>query len=185
MKRKSKDKKMIIFGAVILVFLLSFFFDNKIISLMHLVKSLALDYAADWFSNVASIMIVLLIITSLFLWEEKKQKWIKPLWVSFALTAITSIFLKLVITRPRPAGEAFFMFTKVADYSFPSIHTALAFSVLPVLDKEYPKLKWFWASFAVFVGLSRLYLGMHYLSDVIGGAVIGYLIGWLVVSRKS
>lgn len=184
MKKGHRDKKMLILLAILLIFLLSFVFDRTILSFMQSINCFLLDYIAEWFSHIASIIIVLLIMTSLFLWEEKKKQWIKPLWTSFFATSIISIIIKFIIMRPRPFFDVFFVLTRVPDYSFPSMHTALAFSVLPVLDKEYPKLKWFWFLFAISIGLSRLYLGTHYLSDVIGGAVIGYLTGVFVISKK-
>ena len=65
--------------------------------------------------------------------------------------------------------------------SFPSGHAAAVFSSLAVLDKEFPKFKWFWVCFSVLVVFSRLYLGMHYLTDVVTGIMIGYSIGLIVV----
>ena len=55
------------------------------------------------------------------------------------------------------------------------------FSALPVLSKEFKKLKYAWLVFACLVAFSRVYFGLHYLSDVLGGAIIGYLIGWGIV----
>jgi undecaprenyl-diphosphatase len=50
--------------------------------------------------------------------------------------------------------------------------------MLPILDREYPHFRVFWIAFASLVAFSRLYLGVHYLSDVVTGAAIGYLIGF-------
>lgn len=124
---------------------------------------------------------VLLIMTSLFLWQEKKSGWIIPLWVSLALSFVVASLLKLIIMRTRPEVALSASLTS----GFPSGHATAVFSTLAILDKEFPKFKWFWLSFALIVSFSRLYLGMHYLTDVVVGAVIGYIISLLVVKCKT
>jgi undecaprenyl-diphosphatase len=140
----------------------------------------------DWFSHYASLLFILLIVTSLFLWEEKKKRWIKPLWLSFFAAMIITYVIKLFVARARPNDLVQFIWlTKFVDYSFPSLHAASAFAPVAILDREFPKLKWFWLSFAVLVAFSRLYFGVHYLSDVVAGAFIGYFVGNLFVSRMK
>jgi undecaprenyl-diphosphatase len=63
------------------------------------------------------------------------------------------------------------------NFSFPSFHAMFVFSLLPLLNKQYSKFKYVWIIFAILVAFSRVYLGVHYLSDVLAGAIIGYLIG--------
>jgi len=83
-------------------------------------------------------------------------------------------FLKMIIARPRPF-EGF----ESAFYSFPSGHAAIAFSSIPAF-KNFPKpLFYSLIAFAVFVAVSRLYLQVHYFSDVVFGSVIGYFLGRL------
>jgi len=102
-------------------------------------------------------------------------------------TGITEI-LKVSINRERPADKypaKIFVNGEVHGQSFPSGHTSLAFSTATSLALDYRK--WYivvpaylWAGS---VGYSRMYLGKHYTSDVLGGAVIGigsgYLSHWL------
>jgi undecaprenyl-diphosphatase len=66
-------------------------------------------------------------------------------------------------------------------YAFPSAHAAVAFSIIPVINREFKNLRWFWIFFAIFVCLSRIYLGAHYLSDVMWGAILGYATGKLFI----
>ena len=61
----------------------------------------------------------------------------------------------------------------------------LVFCAIPILDKEFPKLKYFWIAFAVLVAFSRIYFGLHFLSDVIAGGLIGYLIGIFIVNLEK
>jgi undecaprenyl-diphosphatase len=86
--------------------------------------------------------------------------------------------------RPRPFGLIkIYPIINIMNYSFPSTHTMIIFSVLPILDKEFPKLKYIWLILAIIIGFSRIYLGQHYLSDVIFGGVLGYLVGLFIVNR--
>jgi membrane-associated phospholipid phosphatase len=92
------------------------------------------------------------------------------------------------ITKKSPAGSP----------SFPSGHTSMAFSTATSLSLSYPKWYVITPSFmwAVTVGYSRMYLGVHYPTDVLAGAVIGAGSAWIcykvnqrlrsaTVSRKS
>ena len=63
--------------------------------------------------------------------------------------------------------------SKPAGYSFPSAHTAVSFAVAWLLRPYYPRLSPAIYGLASLVGFSRLYLGVHYLSDVVIGAATG------------
>ena len=67
------------------------------------------------------------------------------------------------------------------NFSFPSFETMLVFAAVPLLNKEFRKFRYIWIIFACLVGFSRAYFGVHYLSDVMAGAIIGYLIGYSMV----
>ena len=70
---------------------------------------------------------------------------------------------------------------KVWDFSFPSFQAMMVFCAVPLLSKEFPKFKYVWVIFACLVAFSRVYLGVHFLSDVIAGALIGYMIGYFIM----
>ena len=63
--------------------------------------------------------------------------------------------------------------------SFPSGHTTTAFASALVLAAYMPRLRWVLLAIAGLVGLSRVYLGVHFPYDVIYGAVLGSVIGIL------
>jgi len=94
------------------------------------------------------------------------------------LTTAVSIGLKYAVSRPRPFNEYPLLFqgkVSASGYSFPSEHTSSAFSTATSLSLAYPK--WYviapaylWACGAAY---SRMYLGVHYPTDVLAGAVIG------------
>ena len=93
------------------------------------------------------------------------------------LTGIITVSLKLAIKRERPfkTYDDINKYSNAGSLSFPSGHTSAAFSIATALSLEFPK--WYviapsmlWAST---MGYSRIYLGVHYPSDVLVGAIIG------------
>ncbi len=59
------------------------------------------------------------------------------------------------------------------DYSFPSGHTAAAFSVAAIFALNFPAVMYNLAGLAALVGVSRMYMGQHYPTDVAIGALLG------------
>jgi len=171
-------KKNILLISITSLFLLliSFIFDNEIFNFLVNHRIDFLNPLIVGISYIGSELIIFLIGTSLLLFHEHRRKFILPLWISMILTGLIIIILKLLIARPRPSGFALMSFS---SFSFPSGHSALAFSSLPIIFKTFKKFKWFWFVLAVLIAFSRIYVGVHYLSDVIAGALIGYLIGVL------
>lgn len=172
------QKKWVISVAIVCL-ALSLLLDPAILRLVEDITPGALLPLFEWFSSLQSMLIVLLVMTSLFLWEEKKGSYIAPLFVSVIFALFVVYLLKFSVQRGRP--DEIVTILGFIDYSFPSAHAAIGFATIPILDREFPKLKWFWIVFAVLIGLSRLVLGMHYLSDVIAGGIIGYLCGYFVL----
>lgn len=97
---------------------------------------------------------------------------------------INNVCLKNIIARIRPyeiiAGLECLV-KKATDYSFPSGHTGASFAAASVFLKELPKKFSIPALIvAILISFSRLYIGIHYPTDVIAGAIIGFAIGMLV-----
>ena len=67
-------------------------------------------------------------------------------------------------------------------FSFPSNHAFNNFAAAVFIYRFFPKLKWALFITAVMISLSRIYLGLHYPSDVLGGAVLGSFIGYFFAS---
>jgi undecaprenyl-diphosphatase len=59
------------------------------------------------------------------------------------------------------------------DYSFPSGHTATSFAAAVILAWAVPRRAWLFYVLAVAIGFSRIYVGVHYPIDVLGGAALG------------
>ena len=185
---KKKIKLIMILALILLV---SFFLDGPVASLFLLLRHPFLDKVMEWFSHEITVFVVLVIVSTLFLYNEKKKRFIPVLFTSFFLGIIISKLLKFVFIRPRPQGMEYMNIgfldfnLKLPDYSFPSAHATSSFSVLPILDKEFRKVQFFWIFFSVMVVISRIYLNEHYLSDTVAGSIMGYALGYFLLKMEQ
>jgi len=120
--------------------------------------------------------------------NEQARQNATELFLSIGVSTLVNEGLKISFNRERPGDkypDIIFPSSPTHGKSFPSGHTALAFNTATTLSLDYPK--WYvvapaylWASS---VGYSRMYLGKHYPSDVLGGAIVGigsgYISHWL------
>lgn len=92
--------------------------------------------------------------------------------------------LKNIITRQRPIGIEFgfdFIIKLPKSYSFPSGHTTSSFAVFGAFLFSKARYKYWVLALASFIAFSRIYLHVHYPSDILGGIVLGLICGKLAV----
>ena len=120
-----------------------------------------------------------------YLWKKDAFRWAAiDSWVAHAVAGIAVQIPKHVIGRPRPRWTHQDAFEYGPSFqggldAFPSGHSAASFAVAAVFARYFPQLAWFWYGAASFVALSRFLRGSHFPTDVIVGAVLGYLIGYV------
>lgn len=109
--------------------------------------------------------------------------WSGRIFLSIAGLAVLVLALKLTIRRRRPEGEWGAIYRNTDPHSFPSGHAARAAMLAVLLCAWGPA----WAAplaiaWAPLVSLARVALGVHYLSDVLAGTVLGLAAGVLALS---
>lgn len=115
---------------------------------------------------------------------RKYRKYGFLLLAGLALGVLTgNVFLKNWIARPRPCWldtRINLLVSNPTDYSFPSGHTLAATIGATILTMTNRKFGWAAIPLAVLIAFSRLYLYVHFPSDILGGIVLGILIGCTV-----
>jgi len=173
-------KNMIQSIVAILCGCLSFLMDKVVINIISVVQQPLLFtffYTITIFGEIyIFILIALILIAALMIYHKPIAAFI----LTLVTTLITETVLKVVINRPRPYEAMHITNSIITNMSsFPSGHTMIFFSIIPIMSKNFPKIKILFWIMAALVGLSRIYLGVHYFSDVVCGAILGYGIGWI------
>ena len=120
-----------------------------------------------------------------YLWKQKawQQAGIDGL-LAHALAGLAVQILKHLIGRPRPRWTHQEAFEFGPSWqggldAFPSGHASASFAVAAVLARYFPEWRGLWYGGALFVGMARVAGGSHFPTDVLGGAVLGFLIGYV------
>ncbi len=133
----------------------------------------------------AEIIISVTAIISLLFWLWRQKSYILPLWLSLIGSSLLSFLSKLAFERPRPPLAVY----TETSFSFPSGHATAAVAFYGfliyfllrhtrrLLNKTFILL--IGLALILALGFSRLYLGVHYLSDVLAGYLLGAL--WLIL----
>jgi undecaprenyl-diphosphatase len=110
------------------------------------------------------------------------------IFITVATAGLINDVFKIVFGRARPqfwlagddSGFHFFRFgAKFA--SFPSGHTATSVAAAIAFSVLFPRYRWVFAGFALLIGISRIVIDAHYLSDVLGGAAVGVAVAWTIL----
>jgi len=103
----------------------------------------------------------------------------------------SSFVVKPVVERPRPChivdgvpavANVHLLVGCGGGKSFPSSHAVNNFAVATLFGLFYKRSRYYVYAWATLVALSRVFVGVHYPSDILGGAVIGILVTWLIVT---
>jgi undecaprenyl-diphosphatase len=142
-------------------------------------SSSVLDQVLPWLTYLGSHFAVIFFI--LLTWILTKQKKILGhLVLLYAFQSAVIYGLKFLVQRQRPlfflemASKLSKGPEEILDPSFPSAHAGFSFMMATLLAHWFPRYRILFFIVAAFIGWTRIYLGVHYPTDVIAGALLGY-----------
>jgi membrane protein DedA with SNARE-associated domain/membrane-associated phospholipid phosphatase len=162
--------------------------DTRIENLLYAFRDPLLVKVFLWITLLAKAKIVLCVTLLLgvifFLWN--KREFIIPLIVTVTGSGMFNLLGKVAFHRQRPPGVGVYTET---SFSFPSGHAVIAAALYGFAVYFLWRLAATWRTrlnilfagifLVAAIGFSRLYLGVHFLSDVLGGYLLGFL--WLII----
>jgi phytol kinase len=173
-------KKIITF-IIFIIFLVSLYFDSEIVKFINEHRIDFLDKFMVFITN--SGLFLILSIISIYLVVAKKYVELILLIIASLLTLECSYILKKLFQMPRPQADITAQLTYATGYTFPSIHSAICFSIVPFVSRIF-KNRWLIYGVSIIlisIAISRTYLGVHFASDIFFGGLIGYIFAYTVI----
>ncbi len=127
-------------------------------------------------------IVVILVFVGIFFIKERKVRFSVIVFViAWALADAVTMSLKLWFHRPRPLLTL--EWVQALDFqnnpSFPSGHALIAMAYAVILSYHYAQFRFVFYFMALLIGLTRVYMGLHYFSDILAGFAIGVPVGYL------
>jgi len=148
-------------------------------TITHFIRGLNDNAVANtlftWFTFTADMLFVILIIAALYLGGYRKEALVFA--VVFLITSVVTLGLKYLIARPRPSDLGII---PESEPSFPSAHTSYAFALATTLSYYHRKAAPFLFAWAILIAFSRVFLGFHYFTDLLGGAALGIVVSLVI-----
>lgn len=150
------------------------YYQHHILNQVMIFISSCGDFGMSW--------LIIILLTNIY--EPTRSLSIDMLIALIGATLIGQVTIKSIVRRKRPCQrypDVALLIPTPSDLSFPSGHTTSSFACSTVMFLYYPLLGIIGYVYAILTAISRLYLFVHYLSDVICGMLLGICIGMIVV----
>lgn len=137
-----------------------------------------LDQVLPWLTHLGSHIVVILFIIFIWILTRQRKVFLRLVFL-YGIQFVILYSLKFLVQRQRPPSfllrpSTFTGLGEILDPSFPSAHTLYAFMMATLLAAWFPRYRIIFFIIAGFVGWTRIYLGLHYPTDVVVGGLLGY-----------
>ena len=164
--------------------LIATFDESILLFLQDNVRCGFLDAVMRVITSLGNAGIVWIAVSVLFLCMRRYRKCGVLILAALLLcTLINTVIIKNLVQRPRPfdaMSELIILIKRPSGFSFPSGHASTSFACAWALMRIEKKLAAPALILASLIAFSRLYVGVHYPTDVIAGAIIGIICGIVV-----
>ncbi|RKD21025.1 hypothetical protein BEP19_15195 [Ammoniphilus oxalaticus] len=145
-----------------------------------------LDTLMIFFSEIGNGGAVWFLLVGLLLLFKSSRKAGIYTAVAILTAALVQYVLKILFARPRPLVDPIDLLIEMpTSYSFPSGHTLISFSAAAALALFFPRMGGVALVIALIIGISRVYLRVHFVSDVFFGALFGLAISYGLARLKK
>lgn len=160
--------------------------DEFILNLISLkVRNPFLDKIMSFITKLGDMGAVWILISVYVIVIMKEQRIGLEMLSALAITTLIGEgIIKHIFQRQRPCRAIpmeKMLIKKPLSYSFPSGHTASSFAVMTVMVYYFKSTALIWVLLAVLIGISRIYVHVHYPTDVAVGAILGYSCAKLIL----
>ncbi|MGL4383093.1 MAG: phosphatase PAP2 family protein [Bacilli bacterium] len=164
--------------------------DNYFENLMLLLRNPLLNKLMIFITSLGNIALVWILI---LLWLQRKHfnlTIIKNITIIFLTNTLIVEVIKRIVKRPRPYTTDIItnLISIQNSYSFPSGHAASSFVMATLLSYYYKQYSLYFYILASLIAFSRLYVGVHYFSDILTGSILGLVVGHIgiaLISKKK
>lgn len=147
-------------------------------------KNICLDSLGIFFAEYLGYFLIGILI--LFLLKDYKKYWrmvVKALGAAISARFIITEIIRFLWYRPRPfvLDQVNLLISHETSASFPSGHAAFYFGLSTIVYFYNKKLGILFLVSSLLISVSRVFVGVHWPSDIMAGAIIGVFSGWLIM----
>ncbi|MBW3015093.1 phosphatase PAP2 family protein [Candidatus Woesearchaeota archaeon] len=153
-----------------------FFVDDKVLKQITNFRN---KYTDQFFRVITNeFFVMFLVILLAFVFFVYGKDFFLVIKVAF-FSWVIGFILKWLFKRKRPynAKKVKRLVKPILNYSFPSSHAMVLFSLIPIVSQNLPEYTVTWIIVACLISLTRVYAGVHYASDLVLGSLFGYITG--------
>lgn len=157
-------------------------FDQDFSQFLFSIRNPILDGIFTFFSIIGDKMLVWILLALIFLLIARNWYFILSFFVGAGSVYVINSVIKHIVQRERPFTQdpTLIPLLTESSYSFPSGHASSSFLAATIISYYFPKFRVVLFILAAIIAFSRVYVGVHYLTDVLAGAIEGVVIGLIV-----